>query len=284
MEARTFRDPSAFREFADPLLLEREARNNLILGVTGTLIDRPDIYPEFHLWAVEGDGVPLAVAAMTPPRPLLLADAASDSALDLLAVTIARSDSAVPGVIGNEPGVRRFVAGWAGETGEDPVKNMAQGVFALDRVRPVPQVSGAPRTATPSDEILLIDWVTAFLEEADPGANPDQTRSAVRRRLQSDQSVSGYWMWEVDGTPVSLTGHGGRTPNGIRIGPVYTPPEHRRCGYATVLVAEQSRWLLEQGRHYCFLYTNLADPTANSIYRRIGYRQVAESSRYSFTG
>ena len=38
-----------------------------------------------------------------------------------------------------------------------------------------------------------------------------------------------------------LTGFGSPTPNGVRIGPVYTPPEHRGRGYASALVAEVSQ-------------------------------------------
>jgi hypothetical protein len=79
-----------------------------------------------------------------------------------------------------------------------------------------------------------------------------------------------------------MTGNTGPTPNGIRIGPVYTPPEHRGKGYASNLVATQSQWLLDSGRRFCFLYTDLANPISNSIYQRIGYRQVAESAEYSF--
>ena len=80
--------------------------------------------------------------------------------------------------------------------------------------------------------------------------------------------------------PVSMASYGGRTPTGIRIGLVYTPPRHRRRGYATSLVAEQSRWLLEQGYRSCFLYTDLSNPTSNAIYERIGYRRVADSTEY----
>jgi predicted GNAT family acetyltransferase len=87
----------------------------------------------------------------------------------------------------------------------------------------------------------------------------------------------------VDGEIVSLSGHSGPTPNGIRIGPVYTPPDLRGNGYATTLVARQSQWLLDNGHRYCFLYTDLANPRSNSIYQRIGYRQIAESAQYRFS-
>ena len=75
------------------------------------------------------------------------------------------------------------------------------------------------------------------------------------------------------GSPCRLSGFSGPTPTGIRIGPVYTPPEHRRRGYATTLVADQSAWLLEQGHRACFLYTDLANPTSNRIYVEIGYER-----------
>jgi hypothetical protein len=81
---------------------------------------------------------------------------------------------------------------------------------------------------------------------------------------------------------VSLSGYSGPTPTGIRIGPVYTPPPHRRRGYATSLVAEQSRWLLERGHRSCFLFTDLSNSTSNSIYAAIGYRRVCESMEYRF--
>lgn len=79
-----------------------------------------------------------------------------------------------------------------------------------------------------------------------------------------DSTTSGIYVWE-DGEPVSLIGYTGPTPNGIRIGPVYTPPEHRRRGYASAGVAEVSQIMLDSGRRYCFLFTDLANPTSNHI-------------------
>jgi predicted GNAT family acetyltransferase len=103
----------------------------------------------------------------------------------------------------------------------------------------------------------------------------------VEHRLSSPRA--GLVLWDDDG-PASLAGFGGHTPNGIRIGPVYTPPERRGRGYASALVAELSAELLSQGRRFCFLYTDLADPTANRIYERIGYERVCESAEIAFEG
>jgi predicted GNAT family acetyltransferase len=63
---------------------------------------------------------------------------------------------------------------------------------------------------------------------------------------------------------------------------VYTPPELRRRGYASALVAALSRRLLDEGRRFCFLYTDLANPTSNHIYREIGYEEVCPATSYRF--
>jgi predicted GNAT family acetyltransferase len=90
-------------------------------------------------------------------------------------------------------------------------------------------------------------------------------------------------LWEVEGTPVSMAGYSGSTPNGIRVAPVYTPPENRGKGFAGACVAALSQKLLDDGRKFCFLYTDLANPTSNHIYQTIGYEPVADATVYSFS-
>jgi hypothetical protein len=63
---------------------------------------------------------------------------------------------------------------------------------------------------------------------------------------------------------------------------VYTPPEFRGRGYASNLVAHLSQELLDEGRKFCFLFTDLANPVSNSIYQKIGYRPVSDSERWEF--
>jgi hypothetical protein len=79
-----------------------------------------------------------------------------------------------------------------------------------------------------------------------------------------------------------LAGWGGRTPNGIRIGPVYTPPDRRRRGYGSAVTAAVSAAELAAGRQFCFLYTDLANPTSNKIYMDIGYEPVCDAVDYAF--
>jgi predicted GNAT family acetyltransferase len=283
MRATSVTDPAEFLERAGELLHADEARHNLILGLVGVLRDRPEVYPVFGLWVVEERGRPLAAALMTPPFNLVLADAGDDAALPPLAAAVRESGLPVPGVIGNRPTVDRFNDVWASATGVVPRLHMGQGVFALEQVEATGTAPGAARPALPADRALVLGWLDAFWVEALPESpQREHVERMVGHRLNPDTADAGFWLWEAQGVAVSLVGYGGPTPGGIRIGPVYTPPEHRRRGYCTSLMAAISSWLLAHGRTRCFLYTDLANPTSNAIYRRIGYRQVAEAAEYGY--
>jgi predicted GNAT family acetyltransferase len=47
-------------------------------------------------------------------------------------------------------------------------------------------------------------------------------------------------------------------------------------------VAELTRRLIAGGRQFCFLFTDLANPTSNSIYQRVGYRPVTDVNLWVF--
>jgi predicted GNAT family acetyltransferase len=159
---------------------------------------------------------------------------------------------------------------------------LRQGVFRLTRVLPVDRPPGGPRAATRADRPLLLAWLRAFALEALP--RPDEDIERIEHTLDTrfTGEDAALWLWERDDEPVSLAAYSGPTLTGIRIGPVFTPVEHRRRGYASALVGELSGFLLERGHRACFLYTDLANPTANAIYERIGYERVAEALEIRF--
>ena len=153
-------------------------------------------------------------------------------------------------------------------------------MYRATAIRPPAEVPGRPRAATRADRNLLVSWLRAFTAEAlgDVESPAQDSERWVDDRLGG---AGGVVLWEVD-EPVSLAGWGGRTPNGIRIGPVYTPPEHRRRGFGSAVTAAVSAEQLAAGRRFCFLYTDLANPTSNRIYVDIGYEPVCDSADYAF--
>jgi uncharacterized protein len=279
VDVRLLDDPHAFLSEAGPLLLEDEARNNLVLGIAGTLAVSPDRYAEKRFWVVRDGGETVAAALRTPPFNLVLAWPRDEAALEALAAGI---EEELPGVVAAHPEVDAFTRLWSGTREIEPRVIREQGVYALEHVQPLPGAPGAPRVATHDDAPLLLDWMLAFglevLDEDDPGRT--EAQATVEHRLGSNDG--GFLLWEDGGEAVCVSGWGGPTPNGIRIGPVYTPPALRGRGYATALVAELSQTLLDGGRSFCFLFTDLANPTSNAIYERIGYVRVCESRMVSF--
>ena len=280
---RTVDDAADFLEAAAPLLLRDEARHNLMLGIVGRIASEPGSYPVFRLWLAEDEaGAVVGAASMTPPWPIVLARPAHEGAIEALVASASRDELPVTGVEGAVPEAHDFAAMWSASTGASARVHRGEGVYALDRVKPVPRVNGRARPAAEADRPLLGPWMVDFVAEALPGepAMVDGGRELVETRFSGPDA--GLWIWEVGGRVVSVAGYSGPTPNGIRIGPVYTPPELRGHGYATALVAELSAWLLSNGRRFCFLFTDLANPTSNAIYGRIGYRQVCEAANIRF--
>jgi predicted GNAT family acetyltransferase len=285
MRARRIDDPRAWLTLATPFLLADEARHNLLLGLGGTLVSHPSWYAAFHLWAVEEDGEVIGAALQTPPHNLALAATSEPTSHHVLAEAIAATGIRLPGVTAGLPEGERFARAWATVVGGAFRRTMEQGVYALSAARDVPRPPGRLRQAAGADRDLLLDWVRDFGAEATPHRplEESQLTRAVDERLSADDTSAGYVIWELDdGAPVSISGFGGATPNGVRIGPVYTPPDLRGNGYATALVADLSRSQLERGRRFCFLYTDLANPTSNAIYLRIGYELACTSAEFVF--
>ena len=284
MKLERFDDPHRFYEQAAPFLLAREAEHNLILGLSAELMGGSSRYPEPAYMAVVRHGQAIvAVSLRTPPHPVIVSHVTDPSALLLLVQDLQADYGTLPGVNGEASVSEAFAANWQETTGQQARLAMGQRIYKLEAVNPVANVPGAMRRATQADFDLLKRWQMDFAIEA-VGSAPEQVdheriEMTIREALKFE--MLGRFLWEANG-PVSLAGYTGPTPNGIRIGPVYTPPEQRRHGYASALVAALSQQLLDEGRQFCFLYTDLANPTSNSIYMNIGYQPVCDVNLYSF--
>lgn len=273
-------DVTTFLATTAPVLEADEARHNLIYGICSTLVDAPDAYSEAHLWTIHRDGV-IGAAVMTPPFNIVVAQPLDSEALPFAARALYERGIGVPGVTGALPEVDAFAQAWVELTGARQRVRMSQGIYAARTVRAPAGVAGEPRPARLGDRALVLDWLRAFqLEAIEQDAPRFDLEAVVDRRL--GRANSGLVLWEDESRPVSLCGFGGRTPHGIRIGPVYTPPELRRRGYASALTAYVTREQLDGGRDYCFLYTDLTNPTSNRIYMQIGYERVCNSLEYAF--
>ena len=274
-------DVHAFEAVAGPFLAAREAEHNLLLGICTNLNTRPyGSLPPYFAVVSEGDRV-VAAALRTPPLNLLLSAVDEPAALPLIAADVLREYPDLPGVLAEKGIAREFAELWRAWTGAAYRIKTAERIFRCTRVIPARPVGGRIRDATRADRELIVEWLVAFTLEA-IGPDEDTSRAGVVADGWLEARERRLFLWEDGGRVVSLVGVSGETPHGIRIAPVYTPPERRGRGYASACVAAVTQGQLDAGRRFCFLFTDLANPTSNKIYQQIGYEPVCDVDEYRF--
>lgn len=256
---------------ANDYLEQDPIRHNLILTLLHARSERPE--PGRYWIVTNGERVegvvfqsPLHFHATITPMPL--------EATDAVIETIAGQDLELPGVSGEAASAARFAGQWTEATKAAARPVQGQRIYEIDTVIPPIGVEGASRVAGADDGELLVDWFVQFGVET--GEKALEVAQLVDRRVRLGQ----LWLWDNDGS-VAMAARTGPTAGVVRIGPVYTPPGYRSRGYASALVASMSRGVLAEGNR-CILYTDLGNPTSNSVYRAIGYRAVAEALKYDF--
>ncbi len=253
-----------------------EAEHNLLLGIAYRLAASAEGYAQPIYLATVEDEYGVAGCAFRTPSYKLGLTRMPEEALPLLVEDVARVYDTLPAVLGPEPQVQRFAEGWSRKQGVPTRPGMRQRIYQLDRVTlPAPMPPGRLRAATPADADLTAQWIAGF--NADTHMHGPDPRAFAGERI----AHGALYFWDDDG-PASMAGWTARTPNGARVGYVYTPPARRGRGYASACVAALSRHLLGTGLAFCFLYTDLANPTSNRIYQRIGYRPVCDVMDYDF--
>ena len=279
MKLHQFEDANLFYHQVKDYLLEDELLHNLQLGIIKNLINNPEnckIKP--YLSAVEQNGNIIAVVMMTIPYNLLLSRVKDSKAIDIIIEDLQQQYESLTNI--NAPVIesQAFAEQWCLSTGQS-YQLRALRIFKLEKVEQPSQVQGSLRLATENDKQLLISWFNAFNSEALGKKSSDlDSESWVDRVLQKQKA----YLWDSE-IPVSIACSTRSTPNGVGINMVYTPPEHRKKGYASACVAALSQKLLDKGYKFCFLFTDLSNPTSNKIYQKIGYKPVADWNNYSFS-
>jgi predicted GNAT family acetyltransferase len=279
-----FTDPKAFYDRVEAFLLAHEAENNLPLGLVSALTENPQRYGDDppYMATVEQNGEVTLMALRTPPYNLVLPMADRLEGIEALVRDVYGRYATLVGVNAPSAVSKAFAEQWRQHTGQSYSPGMAMRIFRLDAVNPVAGVGGGLRRVTERDRPVVAAWIKAFNDEAvNKPIDDAQAERSFDHHLNASGDAGAY-VWEDDGAVVSLAAAMRPTLNGISIGLVYTPHEQRRKGYASACVAALSQHLLDGGRKFCFLYTDLANPTSNHIYQEIGYRPICDAGEYLF--
>ena len=265
-----------FYDTAGDFLRSRPVEHTVPLTLVGTLRTRgPRTYepdsPVFGWWATP-DGVVDGAFLQTPPFPLLVT-----AAPDIAALAELLAGRPLPGVNALAADVDAFAGAWRRLTGATTSPGRRSRLFRLDVLTPpVPLAPGRARVADAGDRELLLAWMKAF--HADIGGEDRDVADRVDDKL----GYGGLTLWEVDGAPVSVAGASRLEVGMIRVMAVYTPPELRGRGYAGAATTAVSRAALDAGADHVVLFTDLANPTSNALYQRLGYRPIEDRAEVGF--
>jgi len=269
-------DPDAFLAAAAPIAARGQASASFFTGWAHAMKRTPPAAGERVYLATARDGATYGVAIRRDDGPVIIGQSDATAAI-AFADDLAQDGPGLQGVVGALPAAEAFAERWRELTGRTRRLRVRLRQHALTTVNDVPAAPGAPRTATEADTEWLIEGQCAFVAEVGVPDPPERVRALLPKRVLRGE----YRIWDHDGR-TAFAGFSDAAPEFARIAPVYTPPEHRGRGYATSLVARMSSELLARGKQRLFLTTDIANPTSNAIYARIGFRAENDDLHFDF--
>ena len=270
---RFYADVAEFRPLAERVYRRAPVAHTVELTVLNGAL--PD---DSLLLTVWNAGRLIGAALQTPPYPLSC-NGIPDDAVQAVAAAAARKRPLLDAVRGDPGTAYAFADAWHAVTGRAGAVVLEERLYRLGSLQ-TPTVPGAARPAGDDDHPVLVDWVEGFLVEA-LGHRRDGPAGAA---FLTDAGAKGdeFVLWEDDGAPVSMAMRRSPAAGVSRIGPVFTPEDRRGRGYGSAVTAAAARSALDGGADDVVLFADLANPTSNAIYQRIGFRPVADAVRIEF--
>lgn len=281
MKVEQVLDVPAYLTAVESLLLKNEACNNLPLGILHRLNAQLENQRDSSHLGLIKDGGEVAYAFLQSKLHNLVlpqVESVREEFFSLLAAHLNYHEVSIPGVIGPPSYVHKFIREWKKLTGVEANVHMKQLIYRLDKVNDLDWTKGKLVKACPGEEKLLAGWLELFGIEVNEPLPKDRAKQMAASFIKAGSA----YLWKVNGIPVSMVNQARRTKNGITINGVFTPNEYKQKGYATSAVAALSQSLLNEGSLFCSLYTDLDNPTSNSIYKKIGYYPIGKSVVYQF--
>ncbi|MDB4960530.1 MAG: putative acetyltransferase [Myxococcales bacterium] len=280
LEVDIVEDAPTFDALVRGLLEKHEPENNLFLGSLDALRKDPPASPPLMVRASDHGRT---VFAAIRREPHLLVTRGTEEAIAATAAKLAEHGAQIGAVTGPMPAAGTFATAWAQLHRRRAIVTEDERLYQLTEVSWPAPVPGAMRLIGLGDLELATTWALAFDAEAHlvmPVRTFDQVSQLLTRRI----GAGNLFGWELDNQLVAMAGLVRSTTRTIAINSVYTPPNQRGRGFASSLVAGVTQVGLQRGKDCVVLYTDLSNPTSNSIYQKLGYRPVCEWKNYRIDG
>jgi GNAT superfamily N-acetyltransferase len=241
-----------------------EIRGCIVHGMAHTWLARPDAFrPGTPLLTATIDGE-VAAAALQASAGKVVFSLGPDEAILALAEWWEKAGRRPKAIVIPESARTGIKKLWRA------YPTLENTLYALKSPPSIPPAPGELRPARNEEAGWLIEWITAFHNDARLRDDPKP-----RLLVESKLAAGHLYVW-VDAVPRAIAALAGPTPSSVRINTVYTPDAFRRHGYASAAVAALAHQELRGGRSVVQLFADRSLAHTNRMYRRIGFEPVAD--------
>lgn len=265
-----YKTPQEFLNKTSAFLEQKELENNLIIGLCNGFPDKTKVHEGCVFINASDQHQIQASSIKTISKAIVSGATKRPEPMKALADYYLSEGITLSGVVGERFCAEAFSAFY----GRPQSREVTMLVHQLASVNQLPLPAGKMELANAADTELLTAWSVEFQEDAD--TFPRQSKAAIFKNTEARIQAGHFFKWVVRGEVVSMAAIVRKTRNIGIVGLVYTPKTLRGKGYATGIVSTISAHILQKGYQYCGLFTDVANPTSNSIYRKIGYVPVTE--------
>jgi GNAT superfamily N-acetyltransferase len=285
MKVLFYEDIHKFYHFAAPFLLKHEVINSLPLSILNSLKENIYKYGKEQplMLSLVEDGIIKLISLMTPPHDLIISYTTDLNNIETLVEELSKRFVYLPGILSFKKAADKFAELWCERNSLESKLLRRERIYKLVEVSKETLGDRHFSVATKSYESTVLEWAREMMTEAlSEVTEEDIVRNITNLKFEFEHDTSRIYLLFDDTEPVSMARKAGKAPHGNAVNLVYTPPKLRRRGYATECVSKLSKLLLEEGNDYCFLFTDLSNPTSNSIYQKIGYHPIIDENHYKF--
>lgn len=273
MEVRRYLSAAEFLDATKDFRSLDPVRTGLITSIATSVANGSRTYEDYFWWSASQDNRVVGLAIRTVPYGYVFSPMGADASEALFSF-ISVEDSRAYEFAGPKDVIEFLVQ----ISGKAVTESEGELIYECKNLIPAIPI-GEIRAASESNFDLIFNWMKALMTTT--GLRSYDLESVVRTAL----SAGRYYLLISQGMPVCMGGHSDiQTFEGFsigRVGPIYTPDEFRKKGYASALTSEITKTLISRGA-LPTLYTQAANPTSNKIYQEIGYTLVDENRRVVF--
>lgn len=265
----------------EEILLIRESFYNLMLGLAYGLRDKKIESSDPLYYSIEVNGKVAGCALRSNHDKPFIVTEISNELIDLLIKDLISNNIELAAIVGPEEPTTYFKDQWTNIKDLDFKLNIHLGVYECSQIIFPKLLTGELVEAALVDEVLVKKYLIGFWQDCFPNqVLVNENIEKLMSQLLKNKSL--FFLKNTNNEIVSMAANSRSTLNSGTISLVYTPPEQRGFGYGSTVVALVSERIMKNGKKFTNLFTDLTNPTSNSIYQKIGYVKIGQNIHFDF--